>query len=284
MWTSAPGPTTQVDLLVEEHRHLGRLHAALGDVVGVVERDRQVLAGEGGAEQADVGERRALAGAGGGLAPAPSAPPAARRRGAGSAGRPSGAEVERPAPPSSRPSLGSPPCGESTEPHRRSSIAVAAAIAARSFGRSRARRVPPSTIARPPFFSFALAPVRRATSPEKSGSWPTRSASPRPAASAGPVEGAAAAAPRRSRARCRAARRRAAPSPRPAPWGWSGRRRSRRPSPRAPARRPRPVARPSRSGAGPRRRRRRPRRLRVGAGRGSPACHSTCSGRRALGT
>ena len=47
-------------LLVEEHRHLGRLHAALGDVVGVVEGDRQVLARDGGAEQPDLGERAAL--------------------------------------------------------------------------------------------------------------------------------------------------------------------------------------------------------------------------------
>ena len=50
----------------------------------------------------------------------------------------------------------------------------------------------PSTMARPPLRSFTLAPVRRATSFEKSGSWPTRRTSPRPAARAAGVEGAAA--------------------------------------------------------------------------------------------
>ena len=39
------------DLLVEEHRELGRLHAALGDVVGVVEPDRQELARLDGRQQ-----------------------------------------------------------------------------------------------------------------------------------------------------------------------------------------------------------------------------------------
>ena len=39
------------DLLVEEHRELGRLHAALGDVVGVVEADGQELARLDGRQQ-----------------------------------------------------------------------------------------------------------------------------------------------------------------------------------------------------------------------------------------
>ena len=45
-------------LLVEEDRHLGRLHPHLGDVVGVVERDRQVLARRGRRQQAHLGERQ----------------------------------------------------------------------------------------------------------------------------------------------------------------------------------------------------------------------------------
>ena len=45
------------DLLVEEDRELRRLHAALRDMVGVVEPDRQVLARLDRGEQSDIGER-----------------------------------------------------------------------------------------------------------------------------------------------------------------------------------------------------------------------------------
>ena len=56
------GPDHAGDLLVEEHRKLGRLHARLGDVVGVVEPDRQELAGLDRRQQANVLERVALGG------------------------------------------------------------------------------------------------------------------------------------------------------------------------------------------------------------------------------
>ena len=97
MWTSAPGPTTQLDLLVEEHRHLGRLHAALGDVVGVVERDRQVLARGGRAEQGGSASERASP------ASAATAEPPRPRRGLQRGGRfgrqlGGGAEVGHPLP------------------------------------------------------------------------------------------------------------------------------------------------------------------------------------------
>ena len=180
MWTSAPGPTTQVDLLVEEHRHLGRLHAALGDVVGVVERDRQVLARGGRAEQAR--PRRA------GRRSAP-------RGELGEALEPPAASSARPVRPAARvrrrevddllavdqAQPGAPPSSEKRQSLiGRIRIQRPAAIAASSVGRSRASSVVPSTIASPPFFIFTLAPVRRATSPEKSGSWPTSRTSPRP--------------------------------------------------------------------------------------------------------
>ena len=45
------------DLLVEEDRELRRLHAALGDVVGVVEPDRQELPGLDRRKQPDLVER-----------------------------------------------------------------------------------------------------------------------------------------------------------------------------------------------------------------------------------
>ena len=48
------------DLLVEEHRELGRLHAGLGDVVGVVEADGQELPGVHGGQQANLLEPVAL--------------------------------------------------------------------------------------------------------------------------------------------------------------------------------------------------------------------------------
>ena len=48
------------DLLVEEHRELRRLHAGLGDVIGVVEADRQELARQHGSEQPDLLKRMAL--------------------------------------------------------------------------------------------------------------------------------------------------------------------------------------------------------------------------------
>ena len=48
------------DLLVEEHRELRRLHAGLGDVVGVVQADRQELARPDGRQQADLVERMTL--------------------------------------------------------------------------------------------------------------------------------------------------------------------------------------------------------------------------------
>ena len=48
------------DLLVEEHRELGRLHARLGDVVGVVEADCQELAWLDRCQQANILERVAL--------------------------------------------------------------------------------------------------------------------------------------------------------------------------------------------------------------------------------
>ena len=48
------------DLLVEEHRELRRLHARLGDVVGVVEPDGQELARPDGREQADLVQRMLL--------------------------------------------------------------------------------------------------------------------------------------------------------------------------------------------------------------------------------
>jgi len=52
-------PGDAADLLVEEGRNLGRLHAHLGDVVGVVERDRHVHARHRRGEQADLSERQA---------------------------------------------------------------------------------------------------------------------------------------------------------------------------------------------------------------------------------
>ncbi|MDX6602850.1 MAG: hypothetical protein QOF13_2052 [Solirubrobacterales bacterium] len=54
-----PRPSHAGHLLVEEDRHLGRLHPHLGDVIGVVERDRQVLAGRGWGQELDIGERKA---------------------------------------------------------------------------------------------------------------------------------------------------------------------------------------------------------------------------------
>src|SRR5262249_19693861 len=133
------GADHAADLLVEEHRNLRGLHAALSDVVAVVERDREVLARPRRAEQAHGVEgvlgtalyldHRALF----------------------------------------DPALGDAAVGlEAADPHWSLPANVRAA-ASRSFGRSRATRVEPSTIPRPPFFSFTLAPVRRPISPEKSG-------------------------------------------------------------------------------------------------------------------
>ena len=188
MWTSAPGPTTQLDLLVEEHRHLGRLHAGLGDVVGVVEGDRQVLARPGGAEQPTSASGRRSA-------PSPSSAScvlAARRRRAPrpvpAAARATAAERSATRSPSTRPSL----APASVE--KRQSLTAGVLFAARrrsppapsaAAGRP---SVLPSTIASPPFFIFTLAPVSRATSSEKSGSWPTSSTSPRPGRQPRPVE------------------------------------------------------------------------------------------------
>ena len=57
MWTSSSGPTTQVTCLLKKIGNSRRLHAALGDVVGVVEPDRQELARLDRREQADLVER-----------------------------------------------------------------------------------------------------------------------------------------------------------------------------------------------------------------------------------
>ena len=69
-------------LLVEEDRHFGRLHPHLGDVVGVVERDAEVLARSGRREQPDLGERQARR-VGGELLEAVAADLGKRRRGFG---------------------------------------------------------------------------------------------------------------------------------------------------------------------------------------------------------
>ena len=75
MWTSSPGPTTQVDLLVEEDRELRRLHPALGDVVGVVEPDAQELARPDRGQQAHVLERVSLSPVAGRRTSSPSTTP-----------------------------------------------------------------------------------------------------------------------------------------------------------------------------------------------------------------
>ena len=184
------GADDAAHLLVEEHRHLGPLHAALGDVVGVVERDRQVLARSRGAEQLDLGERDGARRSAGQLgealgarlrrahAPVRRAAPARRLRGRRPPRpRPGRAAARR------RAGSGRAFIGRIVFSARRRSRRARRGAA----GRAASRR---STIASPPFFIFTLAPVRRATSPERSGSWPTsRTRAPRPAASASASNG-----------------------------------------------------------------------------------------------
>src|SRR5581483_2499564 len=55
-----PGPDHAGNLLVEEHRELGRLHAALGDVISVVEADAEELAWPDRRQQTYVGQRISL--------------------------------------------------------------------------------------------------------------------------------------------------------------------------------------------------------------------------------
>ena len=218
-------------LLVEEHRHLGRLHAALGDVVGVVEGDRQVLAGAGRAEQADLGERR----------PSPASETAAAR--------PSGppASPARPPGPAAGPSRGRSPGrlrrararGSPASENRQSLMGVVLFL--RGGDRRQVLRSQQGEE------GAAVDDRQAALLQLRVGAGEARHLAGEVGLVADQKDVAAAggerrsrrsgrrAAPRRSRARCRAARRRAARFRRPAAWGWSGRRRAARPAPPGPA-------------------------------------------------
>ena len=142
-----------------------------------------------------------------------------------------------------------------------------AAIAAASCGRRRARSVPFSTIARPPFFSFTLAPVRRGdlvgevrlVADQEDGAAPGRQARSVEWAAAQLLAGLG-----HDPERLAGEAGKSAP---PAPWCSPGRRRARRRVRPAPFPQREPALRPWRSAAARRRPRRRPRRPRVGGGR-----------------
>ena len=60
MCTSSSGPTTQVICLLKKTGNCRRLHARLGDVIGVVQPDRQELPRQHGRQQPDRLQRMAL--------------------------------------------------------------------------------------------------------------------------------------------------------------------------------------------------------------------------------